>query len=299
MAKLVKQRELKTRGERIFDVFNVILCCFLMFIFIYPFWDTLILSISNNANASKMGLRIFPYNVPIFDAYEKVFAQKKFLTAFRNSVLRSVIGTVYNVSLTFMAAYVLAKRGLPGKGIFTGIIMFTMFFGGGLIPTYMNYKQLGLLNTFWMYILPSACAPFHIFIARNFIIGIPDSIEEAATIDGSGALNTMIKVIAPMCKPIISVLAMWVAIGQWNAWYDAYIYVRKEELIVLQLLLRRVIVENDTEAMGQSIAESTQETTPATVKAATIMVTTIPIVCIYPFFQKYFVKGINLGAVKG
>ncbi len=299
MAKLVKQRDLKTRGERIFDVFNVILCCFLMFIFVYPFWDTLILSISNNANSSRMGLRILPYNVPIFDAYEKVFQQKRFLTAFRNSVMRSVLGTIWNVSLTFMAAYVFAKRGLPGKPFFVGIVMFTMFFGGGLIPTYMNYKQLGMLNTFWMYIIPSACSPFQIFIARNFILGIPDSIEEAATIDGSGAFNTMIKVIVPMCKPILSVLAMWAAIGQWNAWYDNYIYVRNDDLIVLQLLLRRILMENDMETLGSSILESTQQTTPATVRAATIMVTTLPIVCVYPFFQKYFVKGMNLGAVKG
>lgn len=297
--KLVKQRELKTRGERIFDVFNVVVCCFLMFLFIYPFWDTLILSISNSANSSRMGLRILPYNIPVFDAYEKVFQQKMFLTAFRNSVLRSVLGTVFNIIMTFTAAYVFARRNLPGKTIFVGIVMFTMFFGGGLIPTYLNYKQMGMLNTFWMYIIPTACAPFHIFICRNFIIGIPDSIEEAATIDGSGALNTMVKVIAPMCKPIIAVLCMWSAIGQWNSWYDAYIYMRNDELIVLQLLLRRVIVEGDKETLGQSVAEATQQTTPTTVKSATIMVTTIPIVCIYPFFQKYFVKGINLGAVKG
>jgi len=289
----------KTVGERLFDVLNVTLCSALFVIFLYPFWDTLLLSMSNAANASKLTLRILPDFPLAFESYQKVFEQPMFLIAIRNTLARTVIGTVLTVLFTFCGAYVLAKKTLPFRNGITFYILFTMFFSGGLIPGYLLMQNLGLLNNFWVLILPQLTSAWYLIIARNFIIGIPDSLDEAAMLDGAGVLRTMFSVIFPVSKPIIAVVALWSAIGHWNAWYDAYIYNRDRNLIVLQQLLRSILIDDSADMMGKALVESAAATTPETVKAATIIVATVPIACVYPFFQKYFMKGIQVGAVKG
>lgn len=300
MKKKAKQsKPLLSRGERIFDIVNVTLCCILIVIFLYPFWDTLILSVSDVIDAKQMGIRLLPKLPLHFDSYERVFEQPLFLTALQNSIFRTVVGTIFSVLITFSGAYVMAKRRLPGQKFITMFVLFTMFFNGGTIPTYLMIKELGMLDTVWVWLLPGMTSAWFLIIARNFIASIPDAIEEAAMIDGAGVLNTMFRVIFPMSKPIIAVIALWAAIGQWNSWYDAYIYTRSEDLMVLQLLLRRIIIEDSRDVMGKALTESSALTTPETVKAAIIVVTMVPIACIYPFFQKHFVKGIQVGAVKG
>ena len=198
-----------------------------------------------------------------------------------------------------VGGFVLAKKSLPGRRIITFFILFTMFFSGGLIPSYLLMKGLNLLGSRWALILPGLTSAWYLIIARNFISTIPDSLEEAAIIDGAGVLTILFKVIFPLSKPIISVIALWSAIGHWNAWFDAMIYTPSKDQLVLQLLLRRILVESDQTLMERSLKVSTAATTPNTIKAATVIVSVIPIACLYPFFQQYFVKGINVGAVKG
>lgn len=293
------KNEIRSRGEKIFDVFNVALMFVLMIIFIYPFWDTLILSMSDVAEANRMGFRFFPKFPLNFEAYKKVFAQSQFLTATYNSVWRTVVGTIATTGFTFIGAFVLAKKTLPFRKAITLFITFTMFFGGGLVPTYLLVKNLGLAGTRWAWIVPGLTSAWYLFIARNFLLGIPDSIEEAARIDGANTFQVMIQIAFPMSKPVLAVIALWSAVGQWNSWYDAQLYTNSEDLMVLQLLLRRILIQNEAGVLGGALKQSTTFTTPETVKAATIIVTVLPIVLTYPFFQKYFVKGVNVGSVKG
>jgi putative aldouronate transport system permease protein len=181
------------------------------------------------------------------------------------------------------------------------LILFTMFFGGGLIPSYLLMKNLNLLDSLWALILPSATSAWNLIIARNFISSLPESLEEAAYVDGAHPLTVIFKIMLPLSMPIIAVLALWSAVGHWNAWFDAMIYVRDRDKMVLQLILRQIIISNSNEMVGSGnlLNVTTAETTPETVKAATIIVTIAPIIFAYPFLQKYFVKGIMVGAIKG
>lgn len=291
--------EIRSRGEKIFDAFNVVLMILLMIIFIYPFWDTLILSLSNASDANKMGLRLLPSFPLNFDAFRKVFVQRQFLTAAYNSVWRTVVGTFATTFFTFCGAFVLAKRTLPFRRAITVFIAITMFFGGGLVPTYILMQKLHLAGSRWAWIIPGLTSAWYLFIMRNFLMGIPETIEEAAMIDGAGTFTIMMRIVLPMSKPVLAVIALWSAVGQWNSWYDAQLYTNTDSLMVLQLLLRRILVNNEPGVLAGALRNSTVMTTPETVKAATIIVTVLPIVCTYPFFQRYFVKGVNIGSVKG
>ena len=294
----IKSGQIKSRGDIVFDVINILLMCVLFIIFVYPFWDTLLLSVSNTASATKRSLRIIPDLPIVFDSFKKIFSQKQLLTAVKNTVVRTVVGTVMTVIFTMCGAFVLSKRSLPGRKWITFFILFTMFFSGGLIPSYLLMRDLHLLGSFWALILPGLTSAWYLIIARNFLSGIPESVEEAAIIDGATPLGILFRIFFPLSKPIIAVIALWSAIGHWNAWFDAMIYTQGADQIVLQLLLRRILIENDKKTMGD-LARNTAATTPVTIKAATIIVAVVPIACLYPLFQKHFVKGVNVGAVKG
>ena len=294
----LKSGQIKSKGDVIFDVVNIVLMCVLFIIFVYPFWDTLLLSLSNTASATKRSLRIIPDLPLVFDSFNKIFHQKQLVTAVKNSVIRTIVGTIATVLFTMCGSFVLAKKSLPGRKWITMFILFTMFFSGGLIPTYLLIRDLHLLGSFWALILPGLTSAWYLIIARNFLSGIPDSVEEAAIIDGASPLQILFRIFFPLSKPIIAVIALWSAIGHWNAWFDAMIYTQGADQIVLQLLLRRILIENDKKSLGV-LAKNTASTTPVTIKAATIIVAVVPIACLYPFFQQYFVKGVNVGAVKG
>lgn len=291
---------IKSRGERIFDLLNALLMLFLIFIFAFPMWDTLMISFSNTVDAGKMGLHWLPSWPLNLDAYKTVLSNKIVLTAYKNSIIRTVLGTVINTLITFIGGYSLSKPGMPGRKVITMFLLITMFFSPGLIPSYLYMKDLGLHNTFAIYILGSMVSAGAIFVCRNFMLNHPQSILEAAEIDGAGPFQTMFRVVMPMSKPIIAVNALGNALSHWNAWYDAYIYNTDERLIVLPLLLRRLVIDADKPLiMDAALKDGAMLSTPESVKAATIMVTLGPILLVYPWLQKYFVKGVYLGAVKG
>jgi putative aldouronate transport system permease protein len=290
---------LRGKGEYAFDVFNYTLMILLTILFIFPFWQVVVLSFSDPITANSLGLKLYPEKV-YFDSYREVFSSKYIYIGFMNSIIRTIIGTVCTVFITYCGAYVLTKKKLPLRNFMTGMIFFTMFFSGGLIPSYLLVKNLNLIDSYWALILPVLTNAWYILVARNYISSIPDTLEEAASIDGAHPIAIAFKIIFPVCLPIIAVLALWTAVHHWNAWFDAMIYVTDRNKLVLQLVLRKMIIEKLPDMMSSMLlSETTESTTPETIKAATIVVSILPIVMVYPFLQKYFVKGIMIGSIKG
>lgn len=293
-------RGMKSRGERVFDIINGLLMLFLIVIFAYPMWDTLMLSLSNTVDASKMGFRWLPSWPLNFDAYRTVFSNRIIITAFKNSIFRTVVGAFLDTFVTFIAGYALSKQGMPGRKAITFFLLVTMFITPGLIPSYLWIKRLKLFNTYTILFLSNFVSVSSIFICRNFMLNHPASVLEAAEIDGANAFQTLVRVVTPMSKPIIAVNVLFNALFHWNAWYDAYLYNADERLIVLPLLLRRLLIDGEKPLVfDPALLESAALSTPGTVKAATIIVTVGPILVVYPWIQRYFVKGVYLGAVKG
>ncbi|NLC67939.1 MAG: carbohydrate ABC transporter permease [Clostridiaceae bacterium] len=289
----------KTTGEILFDVFNYVLMLILSFAFIYPFWETLVNSFSSPVGAQRLGLKFYPIGFNL-DSYINIFKSKYIFIGYYNTLYRTIIGTVLSVLVTYCGAYVLSKKNLPGRVVILFLITFTMFFSGGLIPSYLNMRRLNLINTRWALILPGLTSAWNLIIARNFIDSLPDSLEEAAIVDGAHPLIIVFRIMLPISMPIIAVLALWNAVGHWNSWFDANIYVRDPKKVVLQLVLRRVLIDDSRDMIGGDVLKaSTASTTPETIKAATIIVSIVPIILFYPYLQKYFVKGVMIGAIKG
>lgn len=269
----------------------------LTFIFVYPFWQTIVLSFSDKVYANAPGFKFWPRNITI-DAYRQVFKSGSIVTGYANTLFRTVVGTAITLVITFCAAYAIVHKELPGRSAFSFIIIFTMFFGGGMVPTYLNLKSLNLLNTRWVLVLPGAAGAWNFIVMRNFVAAIGTEIEEAAHIDGASPVQTMVRIILPLSKAVMAVIGLWSVVSHWNAWFDSMVYANKSELIVLQTVVRRLIsAGEETAAAGDAVTAA--DSTTETIRAATVMVATAPILMGYPFIQKYLVKGTMVGAVKG
>lgn len=288
-------------GDRIVVAIIYILLTLLIIVTLYPFWDLVVLSISPRKEALKSGLRLFTLN-PDFQAYRQVFGSPEIWRSFYNSVIRVVGGTIISVFFTALTAYPLSKKHLPFNKAITGIILFTMMFSGGLIPGYLLMKSLGLLDTRWVLVLPGAVSAYNLIIMRNFLRSLPDSLEESAKIDGAKDFTVWWKIVLPLSTPVLATVALWVAVGHWNAYFDALIYITDRSKYVLPILLRRLLLENQLEMFLPGQVDTSGvvvKPTEETVKGAIIVISTLPIVMVYPFLQKHFTKGIMLGAVKG
>ncbi len=271
----------------------------LSIVFLYPFWQLVVVSLSEPSYATSLSLKLLPRGFNL-DSYREVFSNEVIFRAYFNTILRTLGGTAATVLVTYCGAYVLSKKRLPLRGLFTGMILFTMFFSGGLVPLYLQIQALGLYDTYWALILPSLTSAWNIVIMRNFIQSLPEALEEAASVDGAMPIRIAFQITLPICKPILAVVALWSAVFHWNSWFDAMIYVPDRAKITLQLMLRRVVIENFPDFLSSSSLMATTSTTaPETVKAATIVVSILPILVVYPFLQRYFVKGIMLGSLKG
>lgn len=289
----------ETRGEKIFNVFNCIILGIFAFSTLYPFLYTLSISLSTTKEATRIGLHLYPREVS-FMAYSMVLKNGAFYQAYANTIFRTVVGTLLALLVTSMYAYALSRKGLPNRRLYSAILLFTMLFSGGQIPTYINLKQLNLLNSLWVYILPNLIAAYNTIIARSYFQSLPESLNESAKIDGAGEFRIFFSIILPLSKPIIMTLALWIAVFHWNAWYDAMMFVTDNNKIALQAYLLRIIQENNSDLISQGVLNpDILQYTPETVKSATIIVSIVPILMLYPFIQKYFIKGIMLGAVKG
>lgn len=253
---------------------------------------------SPNELMAHKGLLLKPLGFSIA-SYGAVFKNPMISTGYANTLFVVVVGVTLNIVLTSMGAYFLSRKGVMLKNEIMFLIVFTMFFSGGLIPFYFTVKDLHIDNSLWALILPGAISTFNLIIMRTAFLSIPDSLEESAKLDGAGHFTILFRIILPLSLPTVAVLVLYYGVAHWNAWFNAMIFLRKRELFPLQLVLRGILIDNDTNSMSQGAATGDQEMISQTIKYAVIMVATLPILALYPFLQKYFVKGALIGAVKG
>ena len=296
----------KSLGDKVFDIFNILLFALLSFSFIYPFINVVVVSLNDPYDAMKGGLYFWP-RVFSVDHYTQVLTDPKIYTGYAVTVARTVVGAVTHMFCTSIFAYGLSKKNLLFRKTYTVIGIIPMFFGGGLIPTYILLRSLNLLNTFWVYIIPGLIGMWNAMIFKTFYLGIPSSLEEAAKIDGCSDFGVFFKIILPLAKPCIAAILLFKGVEHWNAWFDAYIYVTDDALMPLQTVLMRIInqsgaAQDAAKAMQMNVVYSGDETksaiTPESIRYATMVVSIGPIVLIYPFLQKYFEKGVMIGSVK-
>lgn len=286
-------------SRKVFNVFNYLFLAALAFTTLYPFIYTLSMSLSTTKAATEMGFHLYPKEVS-FMAYNMVFKNRDIWVSYGNTIFRTVVGTVLGLLVTTLFAYALSRKEMPNRKLFTAIVLFTMLFNGGKIPTYLVLKELHLLNNRWVYILPMLISAYNVIVARSFFQAMPQALHESASIDGAGEFKIFFSIILPLSKPIIMTLALWMAVLHWNSWYDAMMYMTDTSKITVQCVLQRIIQENNSELISQGIVNpDAMQYTSETVKAATIIVSILPILAFYPFVQRYFIKGVMLGAVKG
>jgi putative aldouronate transport system permease protein len=286
--------------DRIVVLFCYVFVLLLCIVMLYPFWDQFVMSVSTRQAALVGGLRLWTWPLSS-TGYAFVLSSRELGLAALNTLFRVTAGTLWAVAITTLTAYPLSRKELPFKTFFTGIFIFTMFFSGGMIPTYMWVRQLGLIDNRLVLILPGIAA-YYLIIVRNFFMGMPQELTEAAQIDGADDITLWWKIVLPLSMPIIATIALWTAVGHWNAYFDAMIYMTDRSKYVLQILLRRVLIDTDLINMGMQPGQDINiniRPTEETVKAALLIVTTVPILLVYPFAQKYFIKGILQGSIKG
>ena len=289
----------RTRGEKAFNAVNILLLGAVGLVALYPFVYTLSMSLSTSAEASRDGLHLFPRQISLM-SYRMVFSNREILTGYANTLFRTVVGTVLTVLMTCLCAYPLSKRQLPHRRLLTFLVLFTMLFHGGLVPTYLLITNLGLIDSVWVYVLPMLTSAFNVIVVKNFFQSIPESLAESAAIDGAGDFRTLFQIYIPLSKPVLATISLWTAVVHWNMWFDAMIYINSNAKQVMQTFLQRVVIDSSTQLIEKGIVNpDVTQFTPDTIKAATVIVTILPILLVYPFIQRYFVKGILLGSVKG
>lgn len=286
-------------GVRVFRFINTLFMLFMVFICVYPMLYVLLASLSDsNLLMAHSGMLLKPLGFNL-QSYAAVLKNRLIFSGYRNTLFILVVGVIINILMTSLGAYFLSRRNLMLKGFVMGMITVTMFFSGGIIPIYLNVKNLGLLNSLWSLIIPSAISTFNLIILRTSFMSIPAALEEAAQIDGAGHIRVLFQIILPLSRSIIAVMILYYGVAYWNGWFNASIFLNNKSLYPLQLVLKEILLANDTSAMTQGVAFSDGVSIAATVKYAVIIVSTLPILCIYPFLQKYFDKGVMLGALKG
>lgn len=288
----------RTLGERLFDLFNLLLLTIVGLLALYPFLYTLSVSLSTAAEARRGGLHLFPTEFS-FVAYRMILANPDIRVGFLNTITRTVIGTIVTVLATAIAAYPLARKNLPHRGLILFLILFTMIFSGGIIPGYLLIKDLGLLNTLGALILPSLLSAFNVIVVKNFFQQIPESLHEAARLEQASEWQILCHIYLPLSRPVLATVALWTTVAHWNQWFDAMLYITDDRKQVLQNYLQRIVIENSIQMidMGRNAQEAANYT-PETLKAATVILTILPMLLLYPFVQRYFVRGILLGGVK-
>lgn len=289
-----------TPQEKIFDFCNISVMIIMVIVTMYPFMHVLMASFSDsNLLMQHTGIFLWPVGFNT-DAYGYVLENKRIYSGYFNTIFVVVIGTILNVLITSLGAYVLSRKQLAVRKLLTIAIVFTMYFSGGMIPRYILINNnLGLKNTLWVLILPGLVSTFNLIVMRTAFFGVPESIEESARLDGANDFVILFRVILPTIMSTVAVIILFYAVEHWNAWFDASLFLRQKEKYPLQLVLREILILSNTEAMTNSVDFTDKEAIGESIKYATIIVTTLPIICIYPFLQKYFVKGVMIGAVKG
>lgn len=295
----------KTRGEKLTDVIIYIVMIALCIICVYPLLFTVFASFSDAKRLmNRTGLLFAPLTPMTLEGYKLTFSNAKLVSSIWNTLIYVIGGTLLGLFITAMAAFVLSRKNFMPRGVIMKFITFTMFFSGGIIPLFFVVKNIGIYNTRWAFILPWAMNAYNMIIMRTFFMGIPDALEEAALLDGASDLQIFFRVYIPLSTAVIAVIAMYYGVGWWNSWYQSLILQPDNKLWPLQMILRETLISNQTVSSqaGQAMdvtMMAEESYTRELVKYCTVVVATVPILVIYPFLQKYFVKGVMLGAVKG
>ncbi len=285
-----------TTDEKVFGVINTVFMLFIIFITLYPFWYVIVASFSDNsAVLTNRGLMLLPKGFN-FNSYAKVLKNHMIYTGYCNTIIILVCGTVLNLIMTALGAFVLSRKNLKLKKLLMIIVVVTMYFDGGIVPLYLVVKNLGLINTRWALMLPGLISTYNLVILRTAFEAVPASLEESAKIDGASALRILCWIIIPLSKPTLAVLILYYGVGYWNSWFSAMIYLKDRSLYPLQLVLREILISGSNTDMLSGA--DTEIQISETLKYAVIVVSTLPVLCIYPFLQRFFEKGIMVGAVK-
>ncbi len=287
--------------DRVFNAVNVALMLLVMVIIIYPLYFIVVASLSNPDTVASGKLLFVPREF-YTEGYQKILQHRPIWTGYRNTLLYTLLGTAINLAVTLPAAYALSRKKLYGRGPLMMIFVFTMFFGGGLVPSYILVKQLNIYNTIWALVLPGAASVWNIIVTRTFLqTNIPEELHEATTIDGGSDFQFFFQIVLPLSKAIIAVMGLFYAMGHWNNYFGALIYLDDRNLHPLQLILRDLLVQNQINfEMGSSITSIAERARVAEqMKYGVIIVASLPMIAIFPFIQKYFEKGIMIGSLKG
>ncbi|MCZ8518932.1 MULTISPECIES: carbohydrate ABC transporter permease [Paenibacillus] len=288
----------RTTGEKVFDGTNAMFMVLLSLLTLYPFLYVAFASLSDPAELMQhRGLLLMPDGFSL-DAYKAVFDNPMIPAGYRNTLFYVAAGTAINLFMTSLGAYVLSRKGVYFRNALMFLIVLTMFFQGGLIPTYLLVSSLGMIDTPWALLLPGAISTWNLIIMRTSFQAVPVSLEESARIDGANDWTILFRVIIPLSLPVMAVMILFYGVGHWNAWFGAMIYLRDRELYPLQLVLREILITNSTDNMMTGASSLDKIPVGETIKYATIIVATVPILLLYPFLQKYFVKGVMIGAIK-
>lgn len=290
-------------SSKIFDVLNYLFMLLLMVAMIYPFWNTFAVSLNDALDSIKGGIYLFPRKFTLYN-YATMFSRGTLLDAAFISVSKTLIVTILNVFLSSLAAYVLSRKKFVFRKFMTIFLVLTMYVNAGLIPQFFLFQRLGLINKYWVYIVPNLIGAFNVIVIRTFMNGLPESLAESARIDGAGEFRTFVQIIMPLCKPVLATVALWVAVGTWNSWFDTFIFAsRYQKLSTLQYemmkLLSSSMIQSGTVIPGLVGQTQSRVVTPTAIRAAMTIIAALPIIFVYPFLQKYFVQGLHLGSVKG
>ncbi|AMO34895.1 carbohydrate ABC transporter permease [Lysinibacillus sp. fkY74-1] len=290
----------ESKGDRAFTIFNYIFLAIVAVVVLYPLIFVLSASLSNPEYVISGDLWLWPKEFTV-EAYEKVFQNPDIINGFINTLKYTFFGTLLNIVMTICAAYPLSRRHLKGKGFIMAFMVFTMFFSGGLIPTYLLIRDLGMINTFWVMIIPNAVAVWNIIIMRTFFQSIPYELEESAMIDGAGNFRILWSIVLPLSLPVMAVMVLFYAVGHWNSYFQALIYLQDQDKFPLQLILRQILIQGQADDMIKATSESflAQKLSVEGLKYAVLIVANLPMLMLYPFLQRYFVKGVMIGSLKG
>lgn len=297
----VKQvvRKRRSGGDIAFDIINTLIMLGLIVATFYPIWYVICASLSDSAAVTQHpGCLLWPKGFNL-GAYIKAFQHPLILSGFKNILIILVCALPLNLIMTLLCGYFCASKNVLLKKYIVAFLLFTMFFSGGLIPCYLNQKSLGLYNNLWALIIPGALNIYNAIICRTAIEAVPDSLIESAYMDGASEFVVLFKIITPLIKPTLAVLALYYGVGHWNSWFSASLYITDNKLLPIQNILRAILITNNDMLNQGAASMETIDTYAETIKYAVIVIATLPILCVYPFLQKYFVKGVMIGAVKG
>ncbi|WP_010495974.1 ABC transporter permease subunit [Paenibacillus elgii] len=288
--------------DRVFSIVIHIALLFLAFVTFYPFWNSAVISFNLGSDTSLGGITFWP-RVFTLENYQVVLKDVKILKGFGVSIARTLVGTFLTIAATSILAYGMSRKELIGRGYYMTFCIITLYFGGGLIPTYLLIRGLGLFDSFWVFVIPSIISVWSMIIFRTFFRGIPAGLEDAARIDGCGYWGTFLRVVLPLSGPVVATLSLFTAIAHWNDWFVASIYINNQDLLPVQALLKQTLDSNiaselTQDSAAQSFLAKRQSYTTKSLTMATMMVTTVPIILVYPFLQRFFVKGVLVGSLK-